>query len=256
MLRRAALVGLICSGGLSFSSDTIALAEIGPAATPCPSGAIARLFYFRQAQSSPSIFRLPLERPHDGAALRKTVFAITARGEAIPLTFQKVFARSPDAAKKCAAQSPEGPEFGDEENEIVSACERGTAQYVAETASTAGIAFLSHDASDKSRIYTTKEIGDPSLRVRIERRLRLGTQHGLTLSEDTAGACGDKPTVRTFRFEAKGGSFAYYESDCTAWGGDGTYGARFVALYKEEGTALLPVFSTRQFADKFLTCRP
>jgi hypothetical protein len=248
MRRRSSLVGVIWAAVLVMSVESPPTV-IQAAAKPCPSGAFAKLFHFRQRTKDPSVFRLPLERPHARATLAKTLFAISSGGESIPLTLQKVFVRPLDPAKQCPDRSPEGPEFGDEDEEILSCCERATAQYVAKKAPVGRIAFLSHDPSDSSSIYRVTEVKDRSLQTRIESRLRLGKQHGLVLNEATAWACLDKPTVRTFRFEGAGGSFAYYESDCTGWASEAVDGARFVALYKEVAGALSPVFSTRRASE-------
>jgi hypothetical protein len=248
MRRRSALVCLICSAALAVSDGT-SLAVIQAAAKPCPSGPQGKLFHFRQRTKDPSVFRLPLKRSHARTTLAKTIFAITAGGESLPLTLQKVFVRPLDPAKQCPDRSPEGPEFGDEDGEILSCSERATAQYGAQSTPVGGIAFLSHDASDSSRIYRVTGVKDRSLRTRIEGRLRLGNQHGLVLTEATAWACQDKPTVQTFRFEGAGGSFVYYESDCTGWASEAVDGARFVALYQELEGTLSPVFSTRRASE-------
>jgi hypothetical protein len=248
MRRRSPLIGLIWAAVLVMSVERPPTV-IQAAAKPCPSGALAKLFHFRQRTKDPSVFRLPLERPHARTTLAETLFAISSGGESIPLTLQKVFVRPLDPAKQCPDRSPEGPEFGDEDSEILSCSERATAQYVARSTLVGDIAFLSHDASDSSRIYRVTEVKDRSLRPRIEGRLRLGKQHGLVLTKATAWACQDKPTVQTFRFEGAGGSFVYYESGCTGWASEAVDGARFVALYKEVEGALSPVFSARRASE-------
>lgn len=187
------------------------------------------------------MFRLPLEKILEGATPAKTVYAITVEGEAIPLIFERVFSRGIVPAGE---YTPTGPQFGDETDELVSSNERATAQYRATVLPVANTAFLSHDPEDRRRVYRFTEITDGSLKTRVERRLRRPEQHGLSFGPATTQACRNKPTVRTFRVQGPAETIVYYESNCTDWGGDGVYGARWVALYKEDGASLQPLFAT------------
>jgi len=78
--------------------------------------------------------------------------------------------------------------------------------------------------------------------------LGLKNDIGFELDDITKRACGDHPQSSLTRYRYRNDDVYMFHSNCTDWGGDGTFGKNFLALFRldKEGNAIWLLRSDRQ----------
>ncbi len=212
----------------------VALASVGSAQQATPPRVdhpfAQAYFYYRPSAADATIVLLPLAASKKDVEghLIETIFATTRAGRSHKLSLEGIRDESPDyyqrsKAGDCAAGSATAIYRGDREFD--------SGQVVFFSREPLGI------PADRIFALTPIEPKDPVL---DQVRKQSEPSRGLTL------ACGDGPRLQAFRATSPSRTLILYEETCLDWGGDGTSGSEFFALYDKVDSALRPLYLTRR----------